>query len=457
MTANPDAELAAFTTHLTLESIPRDVRERVKDLLLDAIASGLAGTHGDETQQIKQVAQALGDGHVAVLGGGELSLAGAVLLNGYLITAVTVCDAYRPALFHVTPEVVPPALAVAERDGASGADLLVALAAGMEVATRVALGINYPEFRRKGWHSPGVIGPFGGAAAVGRLLGLSEQEQRRAFGLAGSQSAGTFAQWGTPTVKFHQARAALSGLLAALLAQTGFVATESVLTHPDGGIYPTYSDGGQPEQAVDALGEHWELQNISFRLWPLASSIQSVVTAVFGLIEAHDLQPGDVQEMRVGLPDTIYRMHGEISWENRFRALLSAPYTAAVVLHDRQCWLDQFEPDRTGDPGLDRFIRERVVVESDPSVQGAGAVVEVKTTSGQTYTDRRVVPKGDPADPATRHELEEKFRLASKGILSPETRDQVLRLIRDLEHVPVRELTAALRTAGQPVGAPVPA
>lgn len=457
MTPNPDAELAAFTAHLTVESIPEAVRERVKDLLLDAVASGLAGTHGDETQQIRAVAAALGEGRSTVLGGGELSLAGAVLLNGYLITAVTVCDAYRPALMHVTPEVVPPALATAERDGASGRDLLVALAAGLEVATRVATGINYPEFRRRGWHSPGVIGPFGGAAATGRLLGLSEQEQRRAFGLAGSQSAGTFAQWGTPTVKFHQARGALSGLLAALLAQTGFVASEDVLTHDDGGIYNTYSDGGRPEQAIAGLGEHWELENVSFRLWPLASSIQSIVTAVFGLIESHDLRPEDVKRMRIGLPDNIYRMHGQISWENRFRALLSAPYTAAVVLHDRQCWLDQFEPERASDPDLDHFIREHVVVESDLSISGSGAIVEVEMVSGQTFTDRREVPKGDPADPASREELEEKFRLASKGVLSPETRDDVLRMIRNLEQVQVRDLTAALAGSGQRTDAPVPA
>lgn len=444
---NPVAELATFTSNLTIGALPASVRERVKDLLLDAIASGLAGTHGDETLQIKTVAEALGDGQATVLGGDSLSMAGAVLLNGYLITAVTVCDAYRPALFHVTPEVVPPALAVAEQRDSSGEDFLIALAAGMEVATRVALGTNPLEFRRRGWHSPGVIGPFGGAAAAGRVLGLSEQELRRALGLAGSQSAGTFAQWGTPTVKFHQSRGALSGLLAALLAQTGFVASEEVLTHPDGGIYNTYSDGGHPQVVVERLGEQWELENISFRLWPLASSIQSVVTAMFGLIQEHDLKPDQVQRIHVGLSDTVYDMHGAMGWENRFRALLSAPYAVAVVLHDRQCWLDQFTPARVSDVSLDRFIRDHVVVEKDPSVEGTGAVVDVETISGETYTDRRRVPKGDPADPASHAELEHKFHLASEGILSTETEDRVLRMVRNLENVQVRDLTALLGTS----------
>ncbi len=80
-------------------------------------------------------------------------------------------------------------------------------------------------FRARGWHGPGVFGPFGSAAAVGRLRGFDAETMARAFGLAGSQSAGTFAAWGTPTVKFHQCRGALSGLMAALLAEQKFAAT----------------------------------------------------------------------------------------------------------------------------------------------------------------------------------------------------------------------------------------
>ena len=103
---------------------------------------------------------------------------------------------------------------------------LVALVAGMEVMTRIGIGTDYPVFRAKGWHGPGTLGPFGAAAAVGRLRGLDSETMAKAFGLAGSQSAGTFAAWATPTVKFHQCRGALSGLMAALLAEQKFLATK---------------------------------------------------------------------------------------------------------------------------------------------------------------------------------------------------------------------------------------
>ena len=450
--ATPTAELARFIAALEYGHLPAAVRERVKDIILDTLASAIAGRKGDESRQIRALASALGGpGEASVIGGEQLSLAGATLLNGYLITAVTVCDVHRPTLCHTTPQVVPPALAIAERDGASGRALIVAVAAGLETTVRVGLGTNYPAFRARGWHSPGVIGPFGGAAAAGKLLGLDAERQCNALGLAGSQSAGTFAHWGTPTIKFHQSRGALSGLMAGLLAERGFLASAEILAHKDGGLFNAYSDGGQPDAVTAGLGSRWELEQIALRLWPAASSIQSVITALFALIEAHDLKPARIASVRVGLSKTVYDMHGTLAWNDKFKALLSTPYVTAIVLHDRRCWLEQFEPARFNDPAVDTFARERVKIEVDPRVEGTGAAIEIRTVDGAVYTDRRAAPKGDPSDPLTRAEIEDKLRTAAAGFLFADSVQRIIALVGSLEHLGnVRELLAALRapTAG---------
>jgi 2-methylcitrate dehydratase PrpD len=441
------AELAGFIAGLKYEDLPSATRERVKDILLDTLASAIAGRQGDESKQIHALAVALGSSKEAtVIGDGQLSLAGATLLNGYLITAVTVCDVHRPTLCHTTPQVVPPALAIAERNGASGRDLLLAIAAGLETTTRVGLGTKYPAFRAKGWHSPGVIGPFGGAAAVGKLLGLDAERQRHAFGLAGSQSAGTFAHWGTPTIKFHQSRGSLSGLLAGLLAEQGFTSSADILGHKDGGLFNAYSDGGNPQAVTADLGKRWELEQIGLRLWPAASSIQTVITSLLALMRAHDLTPQRVASIRVGLSKTVYDMHGTLPWNDKFKALLSTPYVTAIVLHDRRCWLDQFEPQRYQDASVGAFARERVKVEIDPQVAGTGAAVDVRTTDGKTHSDRRAAPKGDPSDPLSRSEIEEKLRTAAAGHLGADAVKRIIALVGGLENVrDVRELTEALR------------
>src|SRR5713101_3076412 len=151
MPAETTQVLAEFAASLSYDNIPERVREYCKDVLLDTLACAVAGHQGDETYQLAALAAGLAQSNEStVIGGDRLSLAGATMLNGYLITAVTMCDTHRPTLTHITPEVVPPALAIAERDGLSGRDLLVALAAGFEVMTRIGLGTGWPAVRRPG-------------------------------------------------------------------------------------------------------------------------------------------------------------------------------------------------------------------------------------------------------------------------------------------------------------------
>ena len=155
-TREPTRILSDFAAGLRYDDLPQRTREHCKNLILDALACALAGYQGEETGQVRALASALAQGtESSVIGGAPLSLVGATLFNGYLITAVTMCDVHRPTMTHVTPEIVPPALAIAERDDLGGRALLVAIAAGCEVTTRIGLGLDYPAFRARGWHGPG--------------------------------------------------------------------------------------------------------------------------------------------------------------------------------------------------------------------------------------------------------------------------------------------------------------
>ncbi len=430
---NLSERLADFVATTRLEHLPTSARQRARIVLADTVASALMGGRSTEVQQIERLALAVsGRGHSPVIGRPSLANAGAVLVNGYLVTATTACDVHRPTLCHVTPEVFPPTLAVAAERGVPGADFLLAFALGLEITTRVALGCNYSAFRANGWHSPGVWGPFGGAAAAGKLLGLDPRRMRNAFGLAGSQSAGTFAHWGTPTIKFHQSRGALSGYLAAILADTGFEAAADVLTAADGGLYRTYSDGGRPVLALDGLGLRWELERISLRPWPLASSLQSMATALLHLVQAEGAHTSTVRHVRVGLSRTVYDMHGTLPWDDRFHALLSAPFVTAVILADRACGLGQFTPERLKDAEVDRYARDNVDVVVDETVQGTGAVVELEFPDGRRARDRRAVPHGDEQDPLSMADVRAKFLTAADGLL-PE--DQATLALDRLEHI----------------------
>jgi 2-methylcitrate dehydratase PrpD len=427
--------LAGFAAALSYDDLPDGVREHCKNLLLDALACAVAGHRGEETHQLAALASALAQSdESSVIGGDHLSLAGATLLNGYLITAVTMCDVHRSTMTHITPEVVPPALGVAERDKRSGRDLLVALAAGCEVTTRIGIGLDYPAFRGRGFHGPGVIGPFGAAAAVGRLRGFDAETMAKAFGLAGSQAGGTYAAWGTPTVKFHQCRGALSGLMAALLAEQKFVATREFLTAKDGGLYVSYSNGGKPDAVTADLGRRWELEQIALRLWPSASLTQGMNTALFDLVEQHGIDPAAIKAVRVALAQTAFDMHGKLPrYTGKFEALISGHYAAAVTLHDRALTLAQFEPARYDDPKVRRFAQEQVDIRPDPALTGSQAVVEIELAGGATLRARCDHPRGSLENPLSRAQVEDKFRTYATERLPAARVEEVIDAVNGLE------------------------
>jgi 2-methylcitrate dehydratase PrpD len=434
--ANITRRLASWAAGVSYDDIPAATRERTRVILLDALASAVAGRTADESPIVVDTTLAtLGGGGATLVSGGTGSLAAATIVNGYLVTAVTVCDIHIPTVCHVTPEVVPPAIAVAEDRRASGRDLLRAIALGLEVTTRVGLGTDYLQFRERGWHSPGVTGPFGGATAVGSLLGFDPDRLVHAYGIAASQAAGTWAQLGTPTIKFQQARGAFSGLISALLAERGFTATPDALGADDGGLYSTYAGGGRPDLLFDRLGERWELENISLRSWPAAAYLQGVVTAVLALVAAHDVRPDDVEQLSVGISPSAYELHGERTPRDRFEARLTARYVAAVTLHDRACWMEQFTVERYSDPDLTSWSRDRVAIGIAEDIHDAGASIEVRLKDGRTISHTARVPKGDPQDAHTFEDAAAKLRAAAAGQQLDEIAEHIVDKVRSIEEV----------------------
>jgi 2-methylcitrate dehydratase PrpD len=453
----PTEDLARFAAELGYADLPGSARDHARLLLVDSIACALAGDFGQETGMYTRFARVVGGaGDTTVIGSSEgLSLLGASLLNSYLITAATICDTYVPAHVHNTPAVVPLALAIAERDRLDGKALLAAVAIGAEVAVRVADGIDYTVAGPRGWHMPGIVGPFGGAAAVGNLLGLTTLQMRNALGLAGSQSAGTWASWGTPTVKFHQSRGAVSGLLAGLLAEQDFTASAEILAHPDGGIFAAYSNGGDPSAAVEGLGHRYAFEQISLRLWPGGTPLQPTLTATFELLAAHQPAFGQIERVRIEVAPDVYEAHARFAEpEGTFDALLSYPLTVAAALRDRRFWLDSLGPTRVGDPDLRRFMRDRVALVANPALTRERSRVEV-TVEGETLGAMAESAKGSPANPATPAELHTKFEHAVAGRMAQSDAAELLDLLfRIDEFEDLRRVFALLRSARERVVGP---
>jgi 2-methylcitrate dehydratase PrpD len=334
----------------------------------------------------------------------------------------------------MTPLVVAPTMTVAEETGASGQDFLVAAIAGMELMARIAVGLDYPAFRSRGWHSPGVIGPFGAAAAVGRVKGFDPATMLHALGLAATQSAGSYLSWGTPAVKFHQARGAVSGLLAAQMAEQGFVGGTRPLTDEDGGVYNTHSNGGQPDLALEDLGSTWEMEQIAIRLWPGASPVQTMLTALFDMIESDGVDAAQIESVEVGISSEDFGTHGGFSRPiGTFEALLSYAYLTSLVLHDGRLWFDGVRAPRIHDNRLLEFGEQRVHLVEVSNLPVNGCDLTLRLGDGRELHRRVEQAKGTAENPATRADIDNKFLLAAEPRLGKDAAAELLATLWDLE------------------------
>ena len=428
----PDRALAAWASTVGTADVPPATLDWARLILLDAIANALTGRLAEERSAVVSVADAIaGPGGTTTMAGSRRSVAGATFVNAFQITGATVCDVHRPTLCHVTPEVVPAVLAAAQHAGATGHELVTALAVGLESAVRVASAFDGPGFRSRGWHAPGIAGPFGAAAAAGRLLGLDEVAMGHAFGHAGGQAAGTFAALGTSAVKFHQARGAVSGVLAAFLAADHLDAADDVLTNQLGGLLAAYGDGGRPEALTADLGVTWRCHELSLRRWPGASSVQALIEAALTI--AGDLGDDRPADVHVGLPTRSYELSGQGGWADQLGALQSARYVASVVLHDRACWLEQYDRDHRADPRIDAFARDHVEVAADTALPPSGAAITVTTASGRTFDAQVDVPFGAPERPLAWGDVRHKLAIATGGIGRPGHDDAIATCVAGLD------------------------
>jgi len=405
-----ESELVDFAEALTWSELPEEVRGAVTRLAGDAIANAVVGRGAADTTAIEAASRSLyGEGTSSIIAGTTTSLVGAAGINAFQTTAYTMCDVYRPGLCHVTPEVVPAALAMAERHDVDGPRFLAAVAAGLEATTRLCRAFNYPAFRARGWHSPGISGAMGASISAGLLAGLPSADLAGCLGLAGSQASGSFAAMGTMAVKFHQLRGAQAAVIASVHAQHALTGSKDILTANDGGLLRAFSDDPDPSQLTDELGTRWTLLDIALRPYPAASTLQSLINVLVDPAALDGLAITDVHAVRVELPEEAYRLGAEAGWENELRAMQSARYVAAGALLTRHCWIELFDEEQRSDNSLDTFARENVSVVRNMELRDGAVRVTLETTTGQ----RRLASdaaSGDPLNPMTSAQLLEKVR-----------------------------------------------
>ncbi|MBV2158881.1 MmgE/PrpD family protein [Achromobacter denitrificans] len=413
-TPHLSAELAAFAANLRYEDIPAPVLRRAEDLLLDCLASILAGASARAVQAIDRYAAAMGpatgDSEVLITRRRTTPLF-AAMVNAAAAHVVEQDDVHNGSVFHPAAVVFPPALAVAQALGRSGRDLLVAAVAGYEVGIRVGEFLGRSHY--KIFHTTGTAGTLAAAVTTGRLLNLSPEAMLNALGSAGTQAAGLweFLRDAADSKQLHTAKAAADGITAAYLAQEGFTGARHILEGPQG-MAAGMSTDADPSRLCDRLGERWALAETSFKFHASCRHTHPAADALQQALQDNNLTEADIERVVAHVHQGAIDVLGPVvNPQTVHQSKFSMGTVLALIARQGRAGLAEFDAG-LDDPGVATF-RGRVEMELDPEVDGAYpqrwiGKVTVYTRDGRKLHSRVDEPKGDPGNTLSRAEIEDK-------------------------------------------------
>jgi len=436
--------------------IPDPVRRRTALHTLDGLGTALAAARMEVAPFAVPVARSLGAGtEASILGSVErASAAGAALANGVLLHSLDFDDTHTAGLVHSTAMTLPAALAVAQREGRSGADLIRALVLGHELAGRLSRAAPHG-FHTRGFHATSVCGPFTAALVSCMLSGLTVDQTVAALGIAGSQSSGSmeFLATGASTKQIHPGWSSLAGVIAAGLAAQGALGPDTII-EGERGLFALFA-AVEPDlgSILADLGDQWQIESVAIKPYPACHLMHRVLDVGQQLRLRVDLD--QVRDVLVRVPaESVPIVCSPEGTKQRprspYEAKFSVQWSLAAMLVDGEIGVDTYRGDRIDRADVHRLstlVRYEPVDGDVPAAEEPGDVT-VWLADGSRVRMRSDdvafgAGAGAGAGAGLRADVLAKFRL-NAGV-AERAAERVVAAVLDLEAVAdLKELAAAL-------------
>lgn len=416
--------LAAHALETDLDDLSTEAREAVDDHLVDWVGLVLGGESvAESSPSVVDAVDALTTGTdesgATVLPTAErVAPDRAALLNGTFAHSLDFDDTHRASSLHPGAPVIAAALAVAETVEADADELRAAVTVGYDVACAVGRAVTPEAHYARGFHITATCGTFGATAAAGRLRGLSRDELASAFGVNGSQAAGSlqFLANGAWNKRLHPGLAASRAVLASELAAQGFVGAAEPLEGDDG-FLQGYSDDPDPSLLADLTAGR-ALEETALKPYPCCRYTHGAIDALREI--ADEIDSETVESVHVELPESGVRLTGDPidakrRPDNFVDCQFSMPFATALALTTGEATLSAFldAQERLDDPEMRRLMDATTVEASDrtrerfPDIWAAGVTVEA---DGETHERFVEYARGEPENPLGRDAVDRKFR-----------------------------------------------
>lgn len=438
-------QIARFARELQYDDLPNDVVHEVKRYLYDSVGCAFGGYYTKDVQVLRKIYRQMEGTHEATLlvSGEQMPAVNATLVNSLAVRALDFNDIYWKEDPSHPSDLIPAALNVGELVGASMKQVIVAIVLAYEFEQRLC-EFAVPGLRERKWHHA-TITQFVSPIVAGRLLDLSEDQLVNAIGISGSHNHTI----GCPTAgKLTMMKNTVdpmsvqAGVFAALMAKEGYTGTEEVFEGKEG-LMDVYGPEWDLDKLLGGLGDAFKIMECSMKAFPTEALTHTHITATLKAVIENDIQPEQIEEVRITTIaracDILFDPH-KYEPESRETADHSLPYCVARAILDRKITTQTFDDDKIHDPKLKEVIH-KIKGEASKEFEALFPAkqpsrVTIRTTDGQEHSVYLEYPKGDPREPMTEQDLDDKFIALTGQYLSDQGREQIKETIFMCETLP---------------------
>jgi len=410
---------------------PGHVLAKAKECLLDYLGVAFSGAkiQKEKELQITHFVECVDGCHV--IGTPKpVPMNMAALLNGISAHVIELDDGHRIGMLHLGAPIISALLAVAEKEKISSNAFIRGIVVGYEVAIRLACCVQ-PGHKLKGYHATGTCGTVGAAMGVAAALYFDEGQMKSTLSAAATSAAGLLEmiEGDTEMKPYNAGRAAMDGLTAAYLGMARFKAPDDALGG-NRGFLKVMTDELKLDYLTDFSGDKYMIEGIYLKPYAACRHCHPSIEAALHIRQQEGFDLSKVEEIQVNTYKLAVSGHNHTDIIGVNSAKMSIPYSLAVALITGRAGLDEYTDEYISNNEI-LSVTEKVKVSAVDGLtelcpQKRVAIVTVKTSNGDYY-DQVDYPKGEPENPLSQEELEEKFRgLAMYGGLAKEECDEVI-------------------------------
>ncbi|MBZ5699107.1 MAG: MmgE/PrpD family protein [Acidobacteriia bacterium] len=437
--ADITGRLARYMVEARNRNLRPEVAREGKHRILDTLGAMVSGTRLKPGEMAIRFIRGQGGVPEASIVATDImtSAVNAALANGMLSHADETDDFEPATKAHPGCSVVPAALAVAERDGNSGIELLRAVTLGYDLCCRFLLALGPDLVRASHRSAEGTSSTFGSAAAAASLARLDEVGMRYALSYAAQQVSGLWS-WTQDTEHVEKAfdfggMGARNGVTAAMMVQAGFTGVPDVLDC-EHNVLEALSSQPRPEEMVAGLGSRFFVTETAIKTYSVGYPIQAALDAFLKLRKEHGLRVDNTERIVVRLPEDGARIVDNSSMPD-----VNCQYIIAVALLDGAVsFSNSHSYEHMADPQV-RAVKERVELVADRKLMDPDAprssLVEVTLRDGRTVSHLTRYAPGTRENPLDTEGLNAKVRDLMVPVLGTAKTEAVIQRVNALEEL----------------------